>query len=252
MYQVLDPPNLRFKLAACLYAMGQGGRMKPLADACSIGTSTLRRWLTDFCHAIVAAIKPQYMPARPFTPEERAAVESEFASRRGMRNVVLACDGTHCPFRPKSKAVAQDYKNYKGWTSILAVAFVDSFYRFFELDVGYPGRAGDNTVLARSWLMEAMKCDRAKWLGSSGVVLGDSGASDGGDVFMNPYHAPTEDQPERKHFNFCHSSTRFYVEQIFGIWKSRFRFLLEPLRTQHKLTTLMIYASAVLHNFLSQ
>ena len=37
MRQVLDAPNLRFKLAAWLYAMGQGGRMKPLADACSIG-----------------------------------------------------------------------------------------------------------------------------------------------------------------------------------------------------------------------
>ena len=81
MYQVLDPPHLRFKLAACLYVMGQGGRMKPLADACSIGVSTLRRWLTDFCHAIVAVIKPRYMPARPFTPEELAAVESEFAYR---------------------------------------------------------------------------------------------------------------------------------------------------------------------------
>ena len=92
MYQVLDPPHLRFKLAACLYVMGQGGRMKPLADACSIGVSTLRRWLTDFCHAIVAVIKPRYMPARPFTPEELAAVESEFAYRRGMRKVVLACD----------------------------------------------------------------------------------------------------------------------------------------------------------------
>ena len=109
MRQVLDAPNLRFKLAACLYAMGQGGRMKPLADACSIGVSTLRRWLTQFSHAIVAVIKPRYMPARPFNHEEMAAVESEFASRRGIRNVVLACDGTHCPFRPKSKAVAQEH-----------------------------------------------------------------------------------------------------------------------------------------------
>jgi hypothetical protein len=127
------------------------------------------------------------------------------------------------------------------------VAFVDSFYRFFELDVGYPGRAGDNTVLARSWLMEALKADPDKWLGEGGVVLGDSGASDGDEVFMNPYHAPTDEK--YLYFNFCHSSTRFFVEQVFGIWKSRFRFILEPLRTKHKLTCLMIYASAILHNF---
>ena len=73
MRQVLDAPNLRFKLAACLYAMGQGGRMKPLADACSIGVSTLRRWLTQFSHAIVAVIKPRYMPARPFNASVRSS-----------------------------------------------------------------------------------------------------------------------------------------------------------------------------------
>jgi len=57
-------------------------------------------------------------------------------------------------------------------------------------------------------------------------VLGDSGASDGDSVFLNPYHNPSD--PDKLYFNFCHSSTRFFVEQVFGIWKSRFRFLLCP------------------------
>ena len=144
--------------------------------------------------------------------------------------------------------MALDYRNYKGWYSLLTVAFCDSFYRFFDLDVGYPGRAGDNTVLGRNWLMRAISTDKDTWLGPSGVVLGDSGASDGDEFFLNPYHAPTD--PDRCWFNFCHSSTRFYIEQIFGIWKSRFRFLLHPCNTKHKLTVLMIYASAILHNFL--
>lgn len=243
-----DPPTLRFKLAACMYVFGHGGPLKVLADSCGVGKSTLRGWLEQFSWATYEVLKPLYMPARPFTAEERAQVESEFAARRGIRNVVLACDGSHCPFRPKNHKVSQDYRCYKGWTSLLVVAFVDSFYRFYEVDVGFPGRAGDNTVLARSWLMNAIKQDRAKWLGEAGVILGDSGASDGDSVFMNPYHAPTCER--RLHFNFCHSSTRFFIEQAFGIWKSRFRFILEPIRTGHKLTCLMLYASAVLHNFL--
>ena len=88
--------------------------------------------------------------------------------------------------------------------------------------------------------MEEIRTDHAKWLGPDGVILGDSGASDGGGVFLNPYHAPTE--PDKLWFNFCHSSTRFCVEQVFGIWKSRFRFLLDPLRVAHKLQVKLVNA----------
>ena len=83
------------------------------------------------------------MPARPFTPQEMAAVESEFASRRGLRNVVLACDGTHCPFRPKSKAVSvmatQSHKrpergNKKSARGILALGNTRGLAVGFEED----------------------------------------------------------------------------------------------------------------------
>ena len=71
------------------------------------------------------------------------------------------------------------------------MGFVDSFYRFFEVDVGYPGRAGDNTVLARNGFMRKLETDADTYLGVGGLILGDSGASDGDRVFINPYHAPT-------------------------------------------------------------
>ena len=89
----------------------------------------------------------------------------------------LACDGSHIPFTKYAKKDANDYRNYKGWHSILTVAFVDSFYCFFDLHVGYPGRAGDNTVLKSYWLMKEIQKDPEKWLGPGGVILGDSGAS---------------------------------------------------------------------------
>ena len=243
-----DPPCLKFKVATCMYIFARGGILEKVSDVASIGESTLRRWLHAFCAAIVEKLKPIYMPCKPFSKDERDAIQGQFASRRGLPNITLACDGTHTPFKPPNKKVALDYRNYKGWYSLLTVAFCDSFFRFFDIDVGYPGRAGDNTVLTRNWLMAAISADKDKWLGPSGVILGDSGASDGDEFFLNPYHAPTD--PDRCWFNFCHSSTRFYIEQVFGIWKSRFRFLLNPCNTKHKLTVRMIYASAILHNFL--
>ena len=242
----LDKPTLRYKVACCLYVVGHGGPVKVLADACSVGVSTLRKWLRQFAEGVMKFLKPVYMPAKPMDSQTRDHVQQQFASRRGIPGCVLACDGTHVPFHPKNKKTAQEYKNYKGWNSILGVAFVDSFYRFFEMHVGYPGRAGDNTVLNHFWLMKAIKEDPNKWLGPNGLILADSGASDGDNFFINPYHNPMD--ADKNYFNFCHSSTRFFVEQTFGIWKSRFRFLLNPIRVNHKLTTQLIYATCVLHN----
>ena len=238
-------PSLKFKVCACLYLFGHGGTVKVAADVAGIGTSTLRQYLFNFCAAIFNGVKPKYMPCTQPKSSHLHAVRSEFASRRGIPNVAMACDGTHIPFNPARKN-AIDFKNYKGWTSILVVAFVDSFYRFVDADVGWSGRAGDNTVLAQNWLLKAISKDRESWLGKDGLIIGDGGASDGDNVFLNPFHAPTE--PSKCWYNFCHSSTRFYVEQVFGQWKNRFRFLLNPCNTKQKLTNQMIYAAAILHN----
>ena len=246
---VQDIPTLRYKIALCMYTLGHGGPIKVLADAGSVGESSLRRYLGLFALSVIKILGPVYMPATPFSDSERIAVQGQFASRRGIKIASMAVDGSHIPFKPKNKTFCMDYRNYKGWTSILAVAFVDSFYRFFEVDVGYPGRAGDNTVLTRNPLLAKISADPDKWLGKGGVILGDSGASDSDRVFLNPYHCPTE--PEKCWFNFCHSSTRFFVEQTFGIWKSRFRFLMHSLPgLTHKLFVQLIYASAILHNYL--
>jgi hypothetical protein len=247
--ELRDAPDLHFKVAVCMYALGHGGPLKVLADVASIGESTLRKYLHIFAEAVISQIKPIYMPGKPFNAEELAAVQGQFASRRGLQNVTLACDGSHVPHKPKNKKVAMEYRNYKGWYSILTVAFVDSYYRFFDVHVGYPGRAGDNTVLSRMQFMDQLKAAPDHWLGKGGVVLGDSGASDGDNFFLNPYHHPTD--PDKLWFNFCHSSTRFFVEQVFGMWKSRFRFLLTTMQgANHALATKLIYTSTILHNYL--
>eukprot|EP00966_Prymnesium_polylepis_P006155 140962-Prymnesium_polylepis.1 len=99
------------------------------------------------------------MPGTACFDMERQAVQGQFASRRGLSPVSLACDGTRIPFKPKGKKLAMEYRNFKGWSSILAVAFVDSYYRFFDIDVGYPGRAGAKTVLKQNWLMREIGQD---------------------------------------------------------------------------------------------
>ena len=90
--EVADPPSRRYKVACALYAMGQGGPIKVLADAASIGKSTLRKYLEQYADACTKRLKPIYMPGTPWSREERTAVQDKFASRRGFRPVSLACD----------------------------------------------------------------------------------------------------------------------------------------------------------------
>lgn len=167
------------------------------------------------------------MPSEPPPPERLQRVREEFAARRGIGNVAMAVDGTHCPFRGGA-----DYRNYKGWESILLLAFVNSFHLFVDGDVGAPGRAGDNTVLAQSWMMQQVGENPESWLGPGGMIAADGGASDGGQRLLNPVFNPRE--PIDMYYNFCHSSTRFFVEETFGRFKNRFRFLLYSCSLSHK------------------
>eukprot|EP00967_Tisochrysis_lutea_P158875 scaffold326430_cov57-Tisochrysis_lutea.AAC.1 len=77
-------------------------------------------------------MKPKYMSKEKPTAERVQRVREQFASRRGIPKVGMACDGTHVPFKPPCKRTANDFKNYKGWESILVVAFVDSFHCFVD------------------------------------------------------------------------------------------------------------------------
>ena len=124
-----------------------------------------------------------------------------------------------------------------------------SFHTFVDAEVGAAGTSGDNSVLETSWLLQQIAKDPEAWLGKDGVIAADSGASDGGERLLNPI--PNATDPLDLLFNFCLSSTRFFVEETFGRWKNRFRFLLYMSRMTHRRFVNVVYASMVLHNMLT-
>ena len=188
--EMTTTPTMAFRLAAVLYLFAHGGALQLTAHVASIGRSTLRAWAVLFCNAVMRAVHPIYMPYGPPPPAVLHHNRREFASRRGIQNIAMCVDGTHIPWRPYKVAHRSEYRNYKGWHSILCVAFVSPFHLFIDGDVGYPGRAGDNTVLNNSPLMDAIHADPEAWLGRDGLIIGDGGASDGDRCFLNPYHTP--------------------------------------------------------------
>ena len=81
----------------------------------------------------------------------------------------LACDGSHIPFKPKSKKVAGEYRNYKGWSSILVLAWCNSYHLFTDGHVGSPGRLGDNSVIKSSWMYNELLKNREAWLAAQSM-----------------------------------------------------------------------------------
>ena len=209
-----------FKVCVALYYMGHcKGTVKFAADAASLGESTVQAYVDEFCDGVIAVLGPEYMPATPRGPEYLKLVRENFAARRGVPNVAMAVDGTHVPFKVDDATTASDYLNYKHWHSILVLAFVDSLYCFVDATVGHPGKCGDNGLLQKCWLMDEIAKDPEGYLGPDGVIAADGGASDHGGFLLNPINAPTS---TKEHwYNFAHSSTRFFVEQTFGMWKNR-------------------------------
>ena len=147
-----------------------------------------------------------------------------------MPYIGAAVDGTHVPYFPNSGESQQDYKNYKMWCSMLCIGIVNSQHCFLDLDVGWPGRLHDKTCTEYSHFWGKMHKDRKLWLAEDGVVAADTAWGIGSELVMTPYTVADGSTKAQQWYNFVHSSTRFFVEEVYGRWKNRFRCLIHGLR----------------------
>ena len=234
----------RFKCAVGLLHLAHGGSWWQTGFAAGISEAAAYNYTVSFCSGVIDVLREQYM--RKPTQAELVEVQDRFCLRRGMGNVGAAVDGTHVPWQPDLEEYMEDYHNYKGWYSILCVACVNSFYMFVDAEVGRPGRMSDSTATQLSYFYNEMLKDSDSWLGPDGLLLSD-GACGIGDFIMTPYPG-TQLTNKQQYFNFCLSSTRMFVEQTFGMWKSRWRVLIKEQVVSHETMSLMIYATMILHN----
>lgn len=73
---------------------------------------------------------------------------------------------------------------------------------------------------------------------------------DGGYKCTNYLFTPVQNPKDRKeeNYNKVHIATRNVIERLFGVWKSRFRILLDKMRISRSNGKILIVALAVLHN----
>eukprot|EP00961_Rhodomonas_salina_P126872 1709997-Rhodomonas_salina.2 len=83
---------------------------------------------------------PVYMSGKP-TPEQLKLIRRAFM----LRHCINDC---HC-----------EYCNYKNQYSVLCLMFVNSYYLFAGVDVGFPGRASDMQAVPASTVMKSIQED---------------------------------------------------------------------------------------------
>ena len=120
-----------------------------------IHRTTISQIIQEVCSAIYKVLQPDYLKL-PSSPQAWKAIVDEGYRRRNFPQCFGATDGKHIAIL-KSKHSGFDVHNYKGFYSVVLLAFVDYDYRFLAADVGVQGRISDGGVFKNSALYLALE-----------------------------------------------------------------------------------------------
>jgi hypothetical protein len=181
----------RMKIGVALYCFAHGGSGENLSSVSGLSKAIALKYVHHIAKLITTKIAHKWMGNAIIDslPNYMEEVRSRFHSRHAFPNVGGCIDGTHVPYTPNSGECEEDFKNYKNWTSLLCIAFINSFYLFVDIDVAWPGRMHDKTCTEHSNFWTQMHLEREKWLGRDGVMLADSAWNTGSELVMTPYTA---------------------------------------------------------------
>ena len=243
---------LEQRVAIALWRLATNGDYRTIAHLFGVSRASVCLIVRDVCDAIVQVLLPKYIQA-PHGERLQSIVDG-FASKWGFPQCVGAIDGSHIPIVSPLDCPA-DYYNRKGFHSIILQAVVDHEYRFWNINVGWPGRVHDARVFTNSELFE--KAQAGTLLPSSPrfihgvnvplVILADP-AYPLLPWLMKPYVQHGNLSVAAKNFNYRLSRARMVVENAFGRLKGRWRCLLKRNDTATEDVPTIISACCVLHN----
>uniref|UniRef100_A0A6P7GTH2 Nuclease HARBI1 n=1 Tax=Diabrotica virgifera virgifera TaxID=50390 RepID=A0A6P7GTH2_DIAVI len=158
----------------------------------------------------------------------------------GFRQVIGAIHCTHIRIPKVGGNIGQYYINRKGYSSINVQVVANANLEIMDIVAHWRGSTHDSRIFNYCRLKRRFEQSEFK-----GRLLGDSGYACSPYLFT-PVLNPTTQQEER--YNRAHIQTRNTVERCFGVWKQRFRCLLDGFKTKLDNTKLYIVALAILNN----
>ena len=145
------------KLVVTLRFLAAGESYESLMYQFRIHRTTIGRFIPQVSRAIYAALKDEYLKV-PSTEQEWEFIADETFKRWNFPNAFAVADGKHIVlFHPEGSG--SEYYNYKGFYSLVLLAFVDYDYKFLLIDVGCQGRISDGRVFSSSTISSAINND---------------------------------------------------------------------------------------------
>jgi hypothetical protein len=124
-----------------------GAAYDELAERYRIGISTVHNVIKQTLTALCEVLAPEVLKWP--TEDDYYRIMEGFLRNCNMPNCVGAIDGKHINIQapPHSNSA---YYNYKGFFSVVLMAWVDSQYRFIAVDIGQYGGVSDSSVFCES------------------------------------------------------------------------------------------------------
>lgn len=239
-----------------LYRLAGNECFRTLSNLFGVGRSTACVITNQVCQAIVTELAPRHIKM-PSGDDLMIVIERFKQIGHGFPQVGGAIDGTHIPIISPTHS-PDCYYNRKGFHSIIMQAVVDSFLKFTDVCVGWPGRVHDARVLANSHIFNIAERFQTAYPGSDVAILGDTEIPVlllGDPAYplkrwlMKAYPETPGMRREAREFNYKLSCCRILVERAFGLLKGRWRILLHQQEGHLGNIQAVVIACCVLHNF---
>ena len=145
------------KLAVTLRFLATGESYKSLMYQFCIHRTTIGRFITQVSRAIYVALKDEYLKA-PSTEQEWKFTADETFKHWNFPSAFAATDAKYIVLF-HIEGSGSEYCKYKGFYSLVLLAFVDYDYKFLLIDVGCQGRISDGGVFSNSPICSAINND---------------------------------------------------------------------------------------------
>jgi hypothetical protein len=248
--------SVGLQLAVTLKYLATGVDYQTLMHGFLVAHNSCSKIVKKVCKAIIDEYQEELIRT-PQTAPEWQQVADLFGSRWQFHNAIGAIDGKHIRVQKPANS-GSEYRNYKGYFSVVLMALVDANYEFLWVEAGAHGVCSDAQIFNGFQLKRRVEADRFN-IPDAAPLPGDNQPMPfffiADDAFalkswlQKPYSRHHLDYQERI-LNYRLSRARRVVENAFGILANRFRCLLGALPQVPETCELVVLACVCLHNLM--
>ena len=141
------PISVEKRVAITLWRLATNAGYRTIGHLFGVARNTVHYIVNDVCRSLVGVMHQRLLKWP--TGEILDDTVDHFHRRWGFPQTVGAIDGTHIPILRPTR-YHTDFYNRKGFYSVIMQAVVDSYHRFTNIYLGWPGRVHDARVFANS------------------------------------------------------------------------------------------------------